>query len=307
MTEPDDLYSGILRELYSPAWLRRSGRDSYGALAKKLGVDDETVRRTINRMQSSGFLKSWSAFPNPHVLGMECASVVFDVKGRTKEKAKLIAQLRLIDGVVALFNFVEDQGLRLILYYSNQSDLERKTRLLTSICGPSPSVSWEVPFPPCRVNLKATDWRIILYLMADSRKSLPEIAQATGVSTRTVTRRLDEMTENNAFFLSQNVDAKRVDGFIYHFVVSFIDERSKSASVGELQGVPKLIFADTNARRHAVVSAICRNISEASRISDWIRALDGVSDVQASILEDIIYVQDWIEDEIERESSNSDR
>src|SRR5579863_6165918 len=69
--DSDNLYSRILRELYSPAWLRKSGRESYVGLAKKLGIDDQTVRTTIGRMQKSGFLKAWSVTLNPHVLGME--------------------------------------------------------------------------------------------------------------------------------------------------------------------------------------------------------------------------------------------
>jgi DNA-binding Lrp family transcriptional regulator len=76
MADSDNLYSRILRELYSPAWLRKSGRESYIELAKKLGIDDQTVRSAIGRMQKSGFLKTWSISLNPHLLGMDCESVI---------------------------------------------------------------------------------------------------------------------------------------------------------------------------------------------------------------------------------------
>ena len=80
MADSDNLYSKILRELYSPAWLRSSGRESYVTIAKKLGIDDQTVRSTIERMQKSGFLKGWSISLNPHIL-MQCGSVIIKGSG----------------------------------------------------------------------------------------------------------------------------------------------------------------------------------------------------------------------------------
>ena len=147
MAESDNLYSKILRELYSPAWLRRSGRESYVGLAKKRGIDDQTVRSTIGRMQKSGFLKTWSISLNPHVLGMECGSVVLDVgEGASSKKDWIISQLKLIEGVVAIFSFLDDQGFRLVFYYEDDEDLERESRLVSSICGVSkPSALWKIP------------------------------------------------------------------------------------------------------------------------------------------------------------------
>lgn len=107
------------------------------------------------------------------------------------------------------------------------------------------------------------------------------------------------MTEANAFYPTQDVDAKRVDGFIYHFVVTFVDEGLKSASSEQLyKSVPGIIFADANASMRVVISAICRNISQAGEISERLRDLDGVSEVRANILEDITYVRKWMTDAI---------
>ena len=136
MPDSDILYSRILRELYSPAWLRKSGRESYVGLAKKLGIDDQTVRTTIGRMQKSGFLKAWSVTLNPHVLGMECESVVVGAgEGASSRKDQVISQLKLVEGVVAIFSFLDDPGLRLVVYYGDDRDLERRIRLVSSICG----------------------------------------------------------------------------------------------------------------------------------------------------------------------------
>jgi DNA-binding Lrp family transcriptional regulator len=299
----DNLYSKILRELYSPAWLRKSGRESYVELAKNLGIDDQTVRSTISRMQKSGFLKAWSISLNPHILGMECGSVLISAgEGASPPKNKIISRLRDVEGVVAIFSFLDDSGLRLVFFYEDAEDLERRVRLISSICGVSrPYASWTIPFPPCRMKLKKTDWQIIRYLLKDSRKNASEIGKGVGVSTRTVGRRLALMTNDNCYFPNPVVDAKKVDGFLYHFVISYDNKKDKAAADELLRrSIGNIVFVDTNAELFTVMASICQNISEARKISDWLSTQEGIREVTARVFEDIIPVHDWIDHEIER-------
>lgn len=302
-----DFYSRILRELYSPAWLRKSGRDSYASLAKKLGVDDQTVRNAIIRMQESGFLKAWSAFVNPRALQMECASLLIDLdRNASKKIDDIILQLKLLEGTVAIFSFLDGEGLRLVIYYEDEEDLVRKVRLISSICGVNePAALWKIPFPPSRIRLKKTDWLIIRYLLKDSRKSVSEIAKGIKVSTRTVSRRLNVMTEYGSFFLTQIADVKKIDGFLYHFVIEYDSNAKKADSDGLLRAkISRVVFADTNAEHYTIIASICQNISGAREILNWLRKLDGVKEVRANIMDDIIFVNEWINREIEKRLRN---
>jgi DNA-binding Lrp family transcriptional regulator len=302
MADSDNLYSKILKELYSPAWLRRSGRDSYVELAKKLGIDDQTVRRIIGQMQKSGFLKAWSISLNPHILGMNCASVVIGSNKSSSSKDKIVSQLKLVEGVVAIFSFLEDPGFRVVLFYEDDEDLERRIHLISSICGAKePAASWKIPFPPSRAKLKKTDWQIINFLLEDSRKNASEIAVGVGVSTRTVRRRLEVMTEGASFFISPIVDVKKVEGFLYQFVISF-DSKTIKLSVDKSlhSSIKRIVFADTTAEFITVVATICENISAARQISDRLKTTAGVKDVTASIFEEIIFVREWLDHEIEK-------
>jgi DNA-binding Lrp family transcriptional regulator len=149
VAESDNLYSRILREMYAPAWARIGGRQSNAVLAKRLRVDEETVRSIVSKMRNSGFLKSWSVSLNPHTLGMECESIVTEIRvEKSHSKQKIISQLKDVDGVVAIFSFMKDPLLRIVLYYIEDKDLERKIRLISSICGTEqPKMSWKIPPP----------------------------------------------------------------------------------------------------------------------------------------------------------------
>jgi DNA-binding Lrp family transcriptional regulator len=303
VADSDSLYSRVLRELYSPAWLRKSERESYALVAKELGVDDQTVRSIVARMQDSGFLKGWTISLNPRALGMLCGTALVKVgESAAPSKDRVVSQLQDIEGLVAIFTFLDDPGFRLVFFYDDDQDFDRKTRLISSICGVTRSyVSWEIPFPESNKKLKKTDWQIIRTLLKDSRKSASEIAAEIGVSTRTARRRLEALAADNSFFPSPIVDVKRIDGFLYHFVISYADKKDKAVADGLLRRkIRGIIFADTNADLHTVIGSVCQNISEARQISDWLRAQRGTVEVTARVFEEIIYVHNWIDHEVEK-------
>ena len=303
VADSDSLYSRVLRELYSPAWLRKSERESYALVAKKIGVDDQTVRNTVAKMQGSGLLAGWTIIPNPRILGMLCGSVLVKAgESVTQSMDKVVSRLQDIEGLVVIYSFLDEPGFRLVFFYEDDQDFERKTRLFSSICGVSqPYASWKIPYPGSRMKLKKTDWQIIRCLLKNSRKSASEIATEIGVSTRTARRRLEAMTADNCFFPHPIVDVKRIDGFLYHFVISYADKKAK-ATVDESsrRTVQGIIFVYANAELHTVIGSLCQNISEARQISGWLSAQRGTKEVTARVLEEIIYVRNWIDHEIEK-------
>ena len=192
MANKDSFYFRLLRELSSPSMLRRSNQESLADLSKRLGVDDQTVRRALKRMEDSGFLKTWSVILNPRVFNMEAASVLLESGNAPSLPIdEIAAQLKFIEGVVIIFRFHDDSGFRVIFYYEDENDLDRKIRLMCSICKKSkPSLAWNLIYPPSKIKLKTTDWRLIRILLKNSRKSPSDIAGQLGVSSRTVRRKL---------------------------------------------------------------------------------------------------------------------
>ncbi|MGA2664127.1 MAG: AsnC family transcriptional regulator [Nitrososphaerales archaeon] len=302
MPDSDSLYSRVLKELFRPTWLREGGREPYVGLARRLGVDDQTIRSTIRRMQESGFLRSWTLGVNPHALQMEGESVIVSASVREASKAQIMSQVKLVEGVWCIFSFLDDPSFRLLLYHTDDADLERRIRLISSICGASePTAVWRLNLPRCEVRPKETDWRIIRSLLEDSRKTVSEIAEETGVSTRTVARRLATMTDNSFFFLVPDVDVKKADGILYFFVLTFDDRKDKTVIDERLRNsVARIVWADTSADHYTDVAAIYQNISGGLEFSSWLKVQEGVKTVTSRVLEDITFVDDWVDHEIKR-------
>jgi DNA-binding Lrp family transcriptional regulator len=291
-----------MKELTSPRSFRWDIRESYASIAEKIGVDEETVRRRVKRARESGFLKGWKLFLNPHLMGLESTGMQLEIDDEER-KAAVISQVELVDGVVILVNF-HGKALRIILYYENESDLERKIQQIRSICGNDKLVRWKGGFPASDLKMKRTDWEIVKAFRKDPRRSPSEVADELKVSARTVKRRLTIMTENNSIFMLTELDYDKSLGVACDFLIICPDETKRSEVDKQMRArLDRVVFSFTEAKGFSIFALICLNLSESEEIHRWIKGMDGVSDVRVDILRGNILVDKWLDEEIEKQLS----
>jgi DNA-binding Lrp family transcriptional regulator len=294
---PDDLDIRLMREIASPASYRWDVTESLSSMARKLGVDEETVRRRLKRAQLSGLLGGFHLIPNPHLLGRDAVEVDLEVAGEDKDAA--ISQLELVDGVILVVDF-HGKALRVMIYYQNEEESARKIRLVSAICRSETEVHWQDPFPPCGLEMRDTDWRILKALRRDARKSLLEVGKEVGVSVRTVRRRLSLMTEGNAFYLLPLPSFDKLASVLCNFRVYCPDERQKKAVDGQIRSrLGRMVFSKTTAKEFSVFSVLCDNIAEAELTRRWIEGLRGVGAVKSGFSKELIVVDGWLDETID--------
>ena len=295
MLQPDDLDRRIMRELESPGSLRWDIRASYASIAKKIGVDEETVRKRIVRVRESGLVLGWQLVVNPHLIGRDAASVEFEVNA--SDKIFAIDQFKLMDGIISVLNFY-GKGLQVGIYYDHEKALNRQISLMESICGCNHTHLWRVPFPDCEVKMTATDWLLLDVLRKDPRRKLVEVASETRVSSRTLKRRLDRMEEGYAFFLHAAVDFKKLGGLAYRMLVYCNNKKKSYIDELILTKINNVEWSYTFAVEYSMFVIHCENTAEIERISSLVKDVDGIKEVKMDIIEEQITVQDWIQDEI---------
>jgi len=289
-----------MKELTSPSSFRWDIRESYGSIAAKIGVDEETVRRRVNRARDSGFLKGWQVVLNPHVIGRESAGAHLTVDDENR-KDSVISEIEKLDGVVIMINF-HGRSLRVIFYHKGEEDLADKTQLLSSICQSDQAIVWGGGFPSSSLKLKRTDWEIVRALRKGPRGSPSEIADDVGVSTRTVKRRITGLTRGLAFYLLPMLDYDKYPGVAVDFLV-FCPDPQKKYQLDKL--VPaktdRIVFSFVDAKGFSIYAILCLNISEAENIHDWLRGLDGVEKVRMDTMRNNSVVRGWLDEEIEKQ------
>ena len=288
-----------MRELESPGSLRWDIRESYASIAMKIGVDEETVRKRIERARLSGIISGLQLIINPHLISRESASLELEVKD-SANKAAVVDQIRLMEGVISILDF-HGSALQVGIYYKQEKSLMRQVKLMESICGNEHSMLWKVAFPPCDLKMTPTDWRILSILRNDPRRKLSEIAREAKASTRTIKRRLDHMENGCVFFLHAMVDLKKLGGVAYRMLIHCDNSAKKEEVDGMILSTIKHIeWSYTFSDEYSMFVIHCDNTIQSEEIMNSVKRLDGVKKVRMDIIEEQITVQDWINDEIER-------
>src|SRR5580658_360973 len=89
----DDLDFGILRELGGSNLSRWNVRESYSDIARKLGVDEETVRARVKKASERGLIPAWRIMVNP--LLIDCREAHLEIEVRDEErKAEAVSKIK---------------------------------------------------------------------------------------------------------------------------------------------------------------------------------------------------------------------
>ena len=184
-------------------------------IASQLGVEPETVKARLARMEASGFIRFYQLYPNLRHLGLQASAYLFLVPD-DDQKADAISRIEAIDGLVEIHNFIGPE-MCVDLSYRNPTELSKKLRLLGVFTGDvAPVRFYDRTMPDAASPLSTLDWRILGSLRYRGRRPLSEVADEVGVSLRTVRRRFDRMAADGSFFIVPGIDPGRAPGMILY-------------------------------------------------------------------------------------------
>jgi DNA-binding Lrp family transcriptional regulator len=297
MYKPDTLDLRITREIGTPQSTQWNVRESYASIAKRVGVDEETVRKRIKRQEKIGILQGWRAAIHPNLI--DCVDVDVDLEvGNVERKDEIISQLKFLEGVVVIANF-EGRGLNVLFYTEPGEALSRKIQLIRTMCGADEFI-WASFLPPCDMKPSETDWRIIWSMRNDPRKNLSEIAKEVRVTTRTVNRRLSFLTEHRALFLIGLPNFRQTTGITGNFLI-FCSDRERKYAISEkvISKFENTAFAAA-ASNYLMFNIYFHNLSEVETAPEWIKKLEGVEKVRMRIMKDLIFLCGWLDEQMKK-------
>ena len=291
----------IMKEIGTPQSMQWKVRESYASIAKRVGVDEETVRKRIKRQEKLGAIQGWRAVIHPNLVGCLDAYIDLEVSNADR-KEEIVSQLKLLEGVIVITSF-EGKGLFVMFYTESGEALTRKVQLICSICATRDFTALNSYLPPCDLKLSGTDWKIIWAIRDDPRKNLSDIAKEARVTTRTVNRRLTLLTERRAFFLMGLPNFRRMVGITGNFLIFCSDEQNRSSAA------KSIISRFENTAFAAITQSVMmcniffHNPSEAEQAYQWINRLEGVAKARIRIMKDLIFVCDWLDNQMKKHFS----
>jgi len=270
MHRPDDLDSRIIRELVSTASPQWDVRVSYARIARKLGVDEETVRRRLKKAKEKGALPGWKLLVNPCLLGCAAAVIRLGTQDSTL-KPLVLSQLLLLEGVVIVVDF-RGPTTFVELNYASPDELQRRVELMSTIArSPNPSV-WRTISVPADITMRPRDWKIVRGLMEDARRDLREVAAQVRVSRRTVERRLEAMKDSRAVYLAAQPNFDAMAGVVCALIVGYSSVYQKQEGdrwlLSEIRGVA---YVNAALERRTVLTFFRENLAECEKVLEMVR------------------------------------
>ncbi len=202
-------------------------------IAARLGVEPETVKARLARMEKTGFIRFYQVYPNFRHFGLRASAYLFRIPDEDR-KSEAIRRVEPIDGLVEIHNFLGAE-MCVDLSYKAPLDLSKKLRLLADITGDAGSVHfYDRYMPEVERPLTALDWRILKALRYRARRPLADVAKETKVSLKTVRRRFDGMAEEGSFFIVPAVDPGKAAGIILYELLFYTNPDADRVTVDRI-------------------------------------------------------------------------
>ena len=277
---------------------RPNSRPAAKLLSRRLGISESTARARCQKLASA--VKGVFIL-NPTTVGERLGVLIFDVP-KDIPKDRVLGQLKLIDDMVVIVNYIGTQVVTLFLYSDEQS-LKRKTGLITSIsrCG-SNRTSSDFQFPPCKMKLTRTDFQIIACRLEDANKSFQEIAEELSITSRTVKRRWTKMLLGGAVIAASSLKVAELKDCVYcDLDVTFEEERTRGSIESKIMSLveDELVYFG----HHSTVTEfnlIFSNIPRAEEVLLMVGRMAGVKLARTDFVEERIEMYNAIGERVRR-------
>jgi DNA-binding Lrp family transcriptional regulator len=293
-------YSDLMKELWGSPGLW-SERRTYVEIARKLSVDEETVRNRIKYLKQSGFLLGWRLVPNPSLLDRKSSFLFLEFED-SDSKEEAITLLTKMEGVAVIASIYGD-SLLVTLFDHDQMNSAKQIKKEMGIRAESfttPGMNFPGPLPS---KTTVTDWQIIRILLRDAEKKVSEIARDVKLSTKSVNRRLTELLNSRAVFIMPLVNLRKADGISYQLLVEAQEGKKSEVDQFVTSKIDNLVFKASASKNDLIFGFNGRNVTEGNEILKLVKKLPGVKSAKMNIVEQVVHVFDWLENEVDKRAN----
>ena len=268
-------------------------RESDRQIGKELGISGGAIRARIKKMQDMKIIEKFTIKVEPPVLGLGVLYIV--VSGQ--DIKEILEQISLVGepffvvpciGGITVCSIVVKENLQQKIILANK--LMKDVRVLSIFEAENPGFS---------SNLTKTDLEILELLIKEPRQKIEDISKNTGLSTKTITRCIDKLQENNGIQFTVIYDPIKIKDFIPYAVLAWIkgDLRETLEKMNDkfLESFMQMPFI---AKNQIVLFMYSHDIFEMDELTQRVRNMDNVKSADLFIPKKISFPLKWVEQAI---------
>lgn len=268
-------------------------RESDRQIGAKIGISGAAVKSRVAKMTKSRIIEDFTLKIEPPVFGYNLLYVV--VTGQ--DMSEILKQVELIGEpflVVPVVGGITVCGIVVKENVSQKIELAKglmKDVRLLSI--------FEAENPGIRSDLTRTDVDIIDELLKDPRAKIDNLAKKTKLSTKTITRSLQKLQDDEAIQFTLIYDPTKFGQYIPFAVLTWVeDDFAETLKLLKKEFSESFLSKPFLAKNQIVLFLFSNNIFELDSITQKIRSVKGVSSADLFVPKKITFPQKWIQNAI---------
>ncbi len=265
-------------------------RESDRQIGMEFGISGGAVRARIRKMEERGVIEEFSMKVEPPVLGY--GVLWFVVSG--ENTSEILEQVSLVGEP---FIVVPCVGGITVCSVVVKDNFEQKIELANKLMKDVRVLSiFEAENPGYDTNLTKTDLEILQELIKDPREKIEKIAKKVNMSTKTVTRCLEKLHENEGIQFTLIYDPKKIEDFIPHAILTWIDGNLKE-TLGNLNDTFSKSYMQIPflAKNQIVLFMYSDSIFKMDELTQKVRTIKNVKSADLFIPKKISFYVKWIE------------
>ncbi|MFB5622522.1 MAG: AsnC family transcriptional regulator [Nitrosarchaeum sp.] len=265
-------------------------RESDRQIGKELGISGGAVRARIKKMQDMKIIEKFTIKVEPPVLGLNVLYIV--ISGQNIKE--ILEQISLVGEP---FLVVPCVGGITVCSIVVKEDLQQKIILVNKLMKDVKVLSiFEAENPGFNSNLTKTDLEILELLIKEPRQKIEKISKTTRLSTKTVTRCIDKLQENDGIQFTAIYDPRKIKSFIPHAILAWIKgDLKKTLEKMNCEFFESYMQIPFIAKNQIVLFMYSHDIFEMDELTQRVRNMDNVISADLFIPKKISFPLKWLE------------
>jgi DNA-binding Lrp family transcriptional regulator len=277
-------------------YLTRDSRLPYRKIALQLELSVNTVKFRIKRMIANHTIQNFTTRVNPSFLGFRLRWLLKTADGQASTEVS--SQTRHLGHQ---FFRVDCVGGASFIGIALREEERSEALQLSKSLRPVIVNDYLLEMTPPNHRFVSSDYAILEPLVGSPKMKISELAEATSLSERTVSRRLESMVQAGVVRFSITADPTAIVGYVRYFLIVKVEESEYRTIFFKIQRelaeslFPSFIEVSP---RLLVVNLLCNNVSVLDRMIKAMQRTKGVASVEFYIPLRIRYDEAWVGDEI---------
>ena len=264
-------------------------RESDRQIGKELGISGGSLRARIRKMENSQVIENFIVKVDPPVLGLGVLYIV--VSGENIKE--ILEQISLVGKP---FFVVPCVGGVTVCGIVVKEDIHEKIKLANELMKDVRILSiFEAESPGFDSNLTKTDLEILNELMKDPRQKIESISKKTNLSTKTVTRCIEKINENEGIQFTLVYDPTKIENFIPHAILTWIEGDIKNTLKNlEKKFSESFLQIPFIAKNQIVLFMYSKDIYNMDDLTQQVRNVENIKSADLFIPKKITFLNEWL-------------